>query len=327
MVANWVRAVTLVASLGELGACTAADYSDGINGFSQAVTAAAAFGQPLAMAAQQAEQSQLLQNLPTTDSNTVKLGAGCIGVDPTGYHQGDCAVTIGASKIGDAGALPDMSSLTKYAADLSAVVADTSCATLQTDAKGIATAVNVIAAKAGDKEAAASAGPISQIVGAAACAAIDAEQLRILRTATGAANPYIQKLVPLIADAYQQYYVTALNDAEKQTFAAMASYKNAASLYQKTKSAAELQAETSSLTQTATLAAAIDKAKTSPPGPVVTKIASLHQSLTDDLKSPTVNLKRVLNDAQTFVTEATAVTSAVEALQAASAPAATKPTK
>jgi hypothetical protein len=326
---NWLYTVFLLFGLTGLGACTAADYSDGINGFSQAVTAAAALGQPLAAAAQQAQKTQLLQSLATTNPKTVTLDPGCLGINPTGYHQGDCSVIIGTAKMNYAGALPNMASLTKYAAALSAVVADSSCATLQTDAGGLATTVSDIATKAGGKEAAASTGPISQIVAAAACSAIDAMQLRILRTATDAANPLIQKLVPLIADAYQLYYDTALNDAEKQTLVAMVAYQNAAALYGKSKSAADLEKESASLNQANTLAAAVDKARTSPsPGPVVAKIATLHQTLTEDLRSPTVSLKRVQSESQAFVTEANMLTSAAEALQAANAeaaPAAAKP--
>jgi hypothetical protein len=332
---KWMCTVFLLLGLTGLGACTTADYSDGVNGFSQAVTAAAAVGPPLAAAAQQAEETQLLQSLAITDPRTVTLDPGCLGVSPTGYHQGDCSVIIGTAKLGYAGALPNMVSLTKYAAALSAIVADSSCTTLQTDAIGLATAVGDIATKAGGSDTAASAGPISQIVAVAACTAIDAMQLRILRTATDAANPLIQKLVPLIANAYQLYYDTALNDAEKQTLIAVVAYQNAAALYGKSKSPVDLEKESTSLTRANILAAAVDKARTSPPpGPVVIKIATLHQTLTDDLKSQTVSLKRVLNESHAFVTEANAVTAAAEALQAANAQAvpptvkpATKPTR
>jgi hypothetical protein len=327
MPVNWMCKVFLLLGLTGLGACTTANYSDGVNGFSQAVTAAAALGRPLTAAAQQAEQTQLLQSLATTDPRTVTLDPGCLGINPTGYHQGDCSVIIGTGKLNYAGALPNMASLTKYAAALSAIVADSSCATLQSDATGLAATVSDIATKAGVQEATASAGPISQIVAAAGCSAIDTVQLRILRTATDAANPLIQKLVPLIANAYQLYYDTALNDAEKQTLVAVVAYQNAAALYAKSKSAADLEKESASLSQANTLAAAVDKARTSPPpGPVVTKIAALHQTLTDDLKLPTVSLKRVQNESQAFVTETNAVTSAAEALQSASARAASAAT-
>ena len=53
---------------------------------------------------------------------------------------------------------------------------------------------------------------------------------------------------------------------------------------------------------------------------VVLKVAMLHQNLTNDLKSPTVNLKRILNDAQVFVAEAASVASAADALAKATNP-------
>jgi hypothetical protein len=309
--------IALLLALNGLGACSTSDYADGDNGFSEAVAAAAALGQPLASAAQQAEQRQSLQMLPTTNPMTVSLAPACIGVDTTGYHPGDCAVTIGGKPI-NAGVPPNIASLTKYAADLSAVVAATTCNSVQTASKGLATAASDIASNLGATEAAAAAGPISTIVSAAACAAIDAEQIRILRTATLAANPLVKEAVPLIANAYQQFYADAINDAFNQTTAALGNYQIAARSYKKSKSAADLEKETTSLTQAQTFAAAIDKAKAAPqPGPLVSQIATLHQALTDDLQSPKINLKRVLADAQAFVTEATTVASAAQALNAA----------
>jgi hypothetical protein len=314
----WIRSVIIIAGLGGLGACSAADYADGVNGFSQAVNAAAALGAPLATAAQQAHQRQMLQMLPNIQPTTVSLSPSCIGVDPTGYHAGDCSVTIGGTRLDDAGVLPNMASLTKYAAALSAVVAATTCNSVATAANGLATAASGLASAAKGKAAAAAAGPISTIAGAVACSSIEAEQIRILRDGTAAANPLVKALIPPIADAYQHYYADAINDVFNQTTAALVAYQMAARRYETSKSAANLREETTSLTQAAGFAAAIDKAKAAPqPGPVVMKIATLHQALTDDLHSPTINLKRVLGDTQALVTEATTVASAAEALDAA----------
>ncbi|WP_158921082.1 hypothetical protein [Acidisphaera sp. S103] len=312
-----MQITTIAAALLGLGACTTADYADGVNGFSQAVGAAAALAEPLATAAQEAQKRQMLQMLPKTQPTTVSLSQSCLGVDPVGYHAGDCAVTIGGVKLNYAGVPPNMVSLTRYAASLSAVVTATTCNSVQTAAKGLAAAAADLASAAGANKAAAAAGPISTIAGVAACSAIEAEQIRILRTGTMAANPLVKAIVPSIADAYQQFYVDAINDAFNQTTAALISYQTAARSYEKSRSAADLAQETASLTQADGFAAAIDKAKAAPqPGPVVNKIATLHQALTDDLQSPTINLKRVLNDAQIFVTEATTVTSAAQALDA-----------
>ncbi|HEY4172614.1 MAG TPA: hypothetical protein VGM42_06260 [Rhodopila sp.] len=272
----------------------------------------------MATAAQQAHQRQLLQTLPRTQPTTVSLSPSCLGVDPTGYHAGDCAVTIGGLRLNDAGVLPSMASLTKYAAALSAVVTATTCDSVQTAAKGLATAASDLASAARGKEVAAAAGPISTIASAVACSSIEAEQIRILRSGTAAANPLVKMLVPLIADAYQQYYADAINDVFNQITAALGAYQIAARDYEKSKSAADLQTETASLTQAEDFAAAIDKAKAAPqPRGVVNKIATLHQALTDDLQSPTINLKRVLSDTQALVTEATTVAAAAQALDAA----------
>jgi hypothetical protein len=223
-------------------------------------------------------------------------------------------LSIDDLKLNYASTISDMDSLTKYAAALSAVVADQTCASLQTNARGLATAVGDIATMTKAPAAAAAAGPISQIVAAAGCAAINDVQLRILKASTDAANPSIQILVPLIAAKYNELYMTALTEAHTQLLSSMTDYLTAQNSYQKSKSPLDLDKEKSSLTKAISLAAAIDKAKSNPPGPVVLKVATLHQNLTSDLKSPTVNLKRVLNDAQAFVTEAASVASAADAL-------------
>jgi hypothetical protein len=148
--------------------------------------------------------------LPTTNPMTVSFAPACIGVDTTSYHPGDCAVTIGGKPI-NAGVPPNMACLTKYAAGLSVVVTATTCNSVQTASKGLAAATSDIASNLGGKVAAAAAGPISTIVSTAACAAIDAEQIRILRTATAVANRLVKAVVPLIANAYQQFYADAVN--------------------------------------------------------------------------------------------------------------------
>jgi hypothetical protein len=129
-------------------------------------------------------------------------------------------LSIDDLKLNYASTISDMDSLTKYAAALSAVVADQTCASLQTDARG--TAVGNIATKT--KAPAAAAGPISQIVAAAGCPAINDVQLRILKASTDAANPSIQILVPLIAAKYNELYMTALTEAHTQLLSSMTDY-------------------------------------------------------------------------------------------------------
>jgi hypothetical protein len=133
-------------------------------------------------------------------------------------------LSIDDLKLNYASTISDMDSLTKYAAALSAVVADQTCASLQTDARGLATAVGDIATKTKAPAAAAAAGPISQIVAAAGCAAINDVQLRILKASTDAANPSIQILVPLIAAKYNELYMTALTEAHTQLLSSMTDY-------------------------------------------------------------------------------------------------------
>jgi hypothetical protein len=321
---GWMRFSVIGIPLLAIVACTPADYSDGINGFSQAATAAANPGQPLETAAQQADQNQMLRNLANTDPRTVLLASGC-NVSAGGYHPGDCTLTVGGNRVGHVGDIPATASLTKYAAALSAVVADQTCATLQTDAKELSTAASDIATKAGAAAAAAAAGPISQIVATGGCWAVDFEQLRILRTSTAAANPSVQLVIPLIASAYNELYMDALNEAHGRAMSSLVDYEKAQASYKKTGSQSDIAKEQSSITQALSFADAIDKAKSAPPGPVILKILTLHQNLTNDLQSPTINLKRVSNDAQAFVTEAASVASAAATLTKAFSPAAAPP--
>lgn len=300
-----------------LGGCSAADYSNGIQGFSSAVTAAANLGTPLQTAAQQAAQDRLARALPTIDPNTVTLAAAC-NADAANYKAGSCAVMLGSSAAGYVGTPPELTSLSNYAAALSKVVADQTCADLQTDAKGLAGVAADLATAEGSSGAA--AGPISQIVSTAGCGAINAEQLRILKASTSAADPFVQKLVPKIADVYNQYYLDAVNDAQGQAMSDVAGYHNAIAAYQKSKAAADLTKAQASLSQAVTISAAIDKMKANPPAPTVQKIATLHQNLTADLQAPKVDLARVFSDSQTFVAQAQTLETAAQSLSSALAP-------
>jgi hypothetical protein len=72
-----IRCAILIVGLLGIAACTAAEYSDGISGFSQAVTTAANLGQPLATAAQQAAQNEALRALVKNDSTKISISNGC----------------------------------------------------------------------------------------------------------------------------------------------------------------------------------------------------------------------------------------------------------
>jgi hypothetical protein len=141
---------------------------------------------------------------------------------------------------------------------------------------------------------------LATIVSTLGCLVVADEQLAILRKATKDANPVIQKLVPLIAQNDQDMYLTVLEDNIRQL-------SDATVAYNKSQSASDL-AKVVSLTQ------AVDSAQASQPGPLISKLATLHQTLADDLATPTINLKIVESDAQAFIAEAKAVDSAVETL-------------
>jgi hypothetical protein len=298
---NILTTLIAAAPLYVLAACAPADYTDGITAFSNAVSKANSAEQTLITTYQQhgldreiarAGQGSLALEFPNVNA--------CSGY-PGPYHAGDCAVKIGGQAVGGGVTQPaSLASLTKYAALLSSVTTDKTCASLTTDAKGLATAIGDIAKSAGDKAVATPAGVVETIVATVGCIAIDSLQLKILRQATADANPVIKQLVQVVADKDQQMQATTINASVNQL-------RTDVEQYQGSHSAADL-------TKMIALAQAIDQAQLAPPGPVILKLADLHQSLTDDLASPTVSLKRVQSDAQALIGAATQAQSAIGTL-------------
>jgi hypothetical protein len=276
--------------------CTTADYADGINSFSQAISQANTTEHALAASEEKVAVADYIQH-SAGQKAVVDFGK-CRGV-PGPYKAGDCVVEV-QGKSPPTTEPSSMVGLTKYAALLSAVVADKTCASLQSDATSIASSVSDMAKDAQQPALGNAASPLATIVSTFGCLFIANEQLSILREATKDANPVIQKLVPLIAQNDQDMYLTVLEDDVDQL-------NHATVAYNASMSASNL-AKVMSLTQ------AVDNAQASQPGPLITKLATLHQTLTDDLAAPTVNLKTIENDAQAFIADAKTVGSAVETL-------------
>lgn len=287
--------IVICGSLAVVG-CTPADYSDGINSFSQAVSQANTTEQTLATSEEKVVVANYVQH--SAGQNAVVDLSKC-RANPGPYKAGDCVVEVGG-KSPPTAEPSSMAGLTKYAALLSAVVADKTCASLQSDATSIASSVSDMAKDAQEPALGSTASPLATIVSTFGCLIIANEQLSILREATKDANPVIQKLVPLIAQNDQDMYLNILEDNLRQL-------NDATVAYNISKSASDL-AKVVSLTQT------VDSAQASQPGPLISKLGTLHQSLTDDLAAPTVNLKTIENDAQALIADAKAVNSAVKTL-------------
>jgi hypothetical protein len=302
-----------------LGACTPGDYADGVNSFSTAVNAADTLGKGLQTAGDQARQDQFVSHASGLKAAVSFSGAACAPV-VADYHSGDCRLEVNGQPAVASGNAPDMSALVDYAKLLTAVVIDTTCASLKTDGQSLATAVSDMATVAKAPQLAAAAGPISNIAATGACWIVSNKQLRLLRTSTSQADPIVQKLVPLISDADTQNYLTSLQNSASKLNTALISYN-------RTHAPSDLTAATS-------LAAAIDQAKRNPPGPTITKLATLHHTLMTDLQSPDVDLKRVSNDASQFIDQVQTIGTSIQALTSAShaagtsagkSPGATKP--
>jgi hypothetical protein len=299
-----------------VAACsTPPDFSDGIDGFSQAVAAADATGKSLYAGAQKARQDILLRDLPQMlqRNSAFSLNPACDPAQMPAYKAGACTLDITdqnavTAPFGPPIDAPPTDSLARYGAQLSAVVADKTCGALQTDAAGIATSIGDIA-KDGGHDVTAQAGAISQIVSTIGCTAVAEEQLRILRASTSAADGIISELVVKIADVDDTLFKITLNNAYQQANAPLIDLAIARS-----KGTASPDQEESDIVQAIALATAIDQARTTPPRPVILQIATLHHRLTEDLKAPTVSLARFQSDTQTFVAEVKAVASAAETL-------------
>jgi hypothetical protein len=276
--------------------CTTADYADGINSFSQAISQANTTEQTLTASEEKVAVANYIQH--SAGQNAVVDLSECRG-NPGPYKTGDCVVEV-QGKSPPTAVPSSMAGITKYGALLSAVVADKTCSSLQSDATSIASSISDMAKDAQQPALSNAASPLASIVSTFGCLIITNEQLSILRASTKDANPVIQKLVPLIAQNAQDMYLTVLEDDLRQL-------SNATVAYNTSKSASDL-AKVVSLTQ------AVDSAQASQPGPLISKLATLHQALADDLAAPTANLKIIENDSQAFVSEAKAVSSAIETL-------------
>jgi hypothetical protein len=131
------------------------------------------------------------------------------------YRPGDCAVTLAGTSVPVVIA-PNLTSLVKYAATLSAVVADKTCASLQTDAASLATAIGGVATAAKDTSFAAGAPPVTTIVSSIGCAIVRHEQLNVLKEATREANPLVQRLIVLVNDLDTNLQHIAIDAAATQ---------------------------------------------------------------------------------------------------------------
>jgi hypothetical protein len=304
------RMAALVTGLLLLAGCAPSDYSEGINSFSQAISQANTTEQTLADSYEKVEIANYIQHF--SGQKAVVDFSKCHGT-PGPYKAGDCVVEV--QGISSPTAPPSsMAGLTKYAALLSAVVADKTCASLQSDATSIASSISNMAKKAQQPTLEKAASPSASIVSTLGCLVIANEQLAILREATKDANPVIQKLVPLIARNDQDMYLTILEDNISQLDDATIAYNTAVRAYQKSKSASDLAKSASDLAKVVSLTHVVNSAQVSQPGPLISKLATLHQTLTDALAAPTINLKMVENDAQGFVADAKVVGSAVKIL-------------
>jgi hypothetical protein len=305
------RGILASGILGVAACGTPADFADGVNSFSQAVAAADNASQSLYSGAQKASRDLLLRDLPriAADRIPVSLDPACDALQVKEYTPGSCTLQVGSAAYGQPGVAPPLGGLTRYAAKLAAVVADKTCATLRTDAQGLAATIGDLAKEA-KADVTAQAGAISGIASVIGCAAVAEAQLDILRKATAAADPIIAQLVPLIIAADHVLYADALTDAYNQANMAAAAYNSARGSV----TPADMDKARADLAQALTLTAAIDTARGAPPDAVIAKIATLHKSLTDDLHAPTVSLARFQIDAQAFLAEAQAIVTAADTL-------------
>ena len=284
-----------------LTGCAPADYSDGVSNFSQAVTAANTAEQSLITAERQARLNEWAQKALRSPTQQVSVDLAKCHAQFGDYHAGDCAVTWRGAPAPAAPRQSSFEHLIKYAALLSAVTADKTCASVQSDAQSLATSLGDLAKDAKATGLASAAGPVSTVVSVLACLSVQAAQLSVLRVSTSEANPIIQDLIPIVVSKDATMYRIVLDDNVRQLQSAVLGYSQ-------TRSASDLASIVS-------LAAAIDSAELNPPGPAIAKIAPLHEALTADLKAPTVSLKRVENDAQALIDQIQTVTDSLQRLQ------------
>jgi hypothetical protein len=299
---RWLDPAMLVAGGLALSACSTPDYS-GVQGFADAVTSMSDSDAALTTAAQQARLSEWVKQSAKQDPRTLTVNFSKCAADPATYIAQDCTVSVGGQPA--PADTPDLAftSLVKYASQLVAVADDTTCTALQTDATALGADLQDMAAIAKAPALATASGELTSIVSQAGCFLIARKQLSILRTATQAATPILAKLVPLIQDREKQMYGIIQDDDRDQIADAQLDYAT-------TGSAADLA-------EIALLTASLDKAQLAPAYMTVAQIASLHQTLTDDLQASTVDLSAVLATARTLIEKAQAANAAASGLGAA----------
>lgn len=309
MSARRLLSVCLLALI--VAGCTTADYSSGITQFSGATTTASTAEQSLATASQQAqlaEWSKAALKLPASDTT-----ADLVKCDATqGYKPGDCVVVTTA--LGPAPTKLESASLAginKYASTLNSVATDQSCSTIQADAKSVSASVSDLAKVAQASGLATDAGPISTIASTIACVVIDNAKLSVLRKATQAANPIIQSLAQVIAKKDAGMERIVVRDKAAALDASLASYQQAPNA--------------GTLGAVVAAAQAVDAAQSTKVDQLVSDIAKVHQTLTDQLKAPKVNMSIVFNDAQSLLSDAQTIQTAAAALDPANS--ASKTTK
>lgn len=293
-----MRWTVILALVPFLAGCATADFSDGVTAFATATTNIDNSETALAKADQQAQLDQWYAAAagPPRMPASVDLGL-CIA---TAYHAGDCRVTVTAPNPGGGSSLrpapispveSSMPAIKAYSAQLSAVVADQSCSTLKSDASSLATQVTSLAklAKVADAAAIAAAGPIATVASTLGCWEINHAQLQILKTATLAADPYIQQLVPLIANKDRLMASDVADIRLNQLQQALLDYRSAGP---------------TTLPQLVQMASAVDTARTGDFGAQINKLAKLHSDLKADLQNPKVTLKRIGADATALATDA-----------------------
>ena len=285
---------TLIFMCLAIAGCTTTDYGGGVKAFSRAVSQATATQRTLASAAEEAAVAEYIG--ASAGHKAVIHFTRCRAVP---YKAGGCVVEVQGLKP-PAVESSSMGELTRYAALLSAVVADKTCVSLQSDAADLASAVSGMAKEAHVSELQGAVSPLANIVSTAGCIRITHEQLAILRAATGRANPIIKKLIPLVAQNDDDMYRTAVDYAVSRL-------DDATTAYNRVKTAKELE-------RVVTLSLSVDKAQSENPGPIVRRLATIHQALTDDLRAPKVNWKRIKTDGRAFVANAKTLGSSVEAL-------------
>lgn len=274
--------------------CTTTDYGAGVKAFSRAVSQATATQRTLASAEEKAAVAEYIDH---NAGRTAVINFNKCRAVP--YKAGDCVVEVQGQRPPTVEP-SSMGELTRYAALLSAVVTDKTCVSLQSDAADLASAVSGMAKNAHMSGLQGAVSPLANIVSAAGCIRITHEQLAILRAATERANPIIKKLIPIVAQNDDDMYSTAVDYAVSRL-------DDAATAYNKTKTAKELE-------HVVRLSVSVDRAQSQNPVQIIQQLAAIHQALTDDLRTPKVNWKRVEADGRAFVANAKTLGSSVEAL-------------